>query len=145
LQEDLKDSIDCEMIILSKKGKLRLQLPSVIKALGGFDLDVDTGSDGEDFEFVDGVGCGVEDVEHPDVRADLKLLARFAVYVRRAKDGVNLSFCGERDRSCDPSAGALGSFDDIGYRAVENALVIALQSNSNLLLSWLFSHNFKFS
>jgi hypothetical protein len=31
--------------------------------LGGLDFDVDTGSDGEDFELVDGVGSGAKDVE----------------------------------------------------------------------------------
>ena len=47
----------------------------------GFDFDVDAGCYWEDFEFVDGVGGGIEDVEDADVRAHFKLLAGFSIDV----------------------------------------------------------------
>ncbi len=67
------------------------------------------------------------------MRADLKLLARLAVDVRRAQNGIDLSFCWKRDRAGDPSACALGCFDDIGCGAVEDALVVSFKPNADFL------------
>jgi len=52
------------------------------------------------------------------VGADLKLLPRFFVDMGRAKDGVDLSFSGKRNRPDDARSRPLGGFDDVQGRAV---------------------------
>lgn len=102
--------------------------------LSCFDLDVNASCNRKDFQFVDRVGSWVEDIQHADVRTDLKLLARLAVDVRRSENCIDLSLCRERDRTRDPSAGAFGCFDDIGYGAIQDALVVAFKANADFLL-----------
>ena len=46
------------------------------------DLDVDAGSDWQNFQFVNRIESWVEKIENTDVGSHLKLLARLAVYVR---------------------------------------------------------------
>ncbi len=67
------------------------------------------------------------------MRADLKLLARFAVDVRRAQHGIDLPPCRQRDRAGDACAGAFCCFDDIGCRAIEDALVVAFKPDADFL------------
>ena len=52
------------------------------------DLDVHAGRQVELHQRVDRLRRGLEDVDQPLVRADLELLARLLVDVRRAQDGL---------------------------------------------------------
>ena len=67
------------------------------------------------------------------MRTDLKLFARFAVDVRGAQDSIDFSACGQRNRSRDAGACALGRFHDIGSRTIENALIVAFEPDADLL------------
>src|SRR5271166_5612828 len=52
-----------------------------------FDLDIDAGGKIELHQRVDGLRCGVDDVEHALMSSDLELFARLLVDVRRAQHG----------------------------------------------------------
>ena len=63
------------------------------------DLDVDAGGEVELAERVDRLLRRLEDVEQPLVGADLELLARLLVDVRRAVHGEPLDVGRQRDRA----------------------------------------------
>src|SRR5262245_51967261 len=76
----------------------------------------------------------LEDVEQALVGADLELLARLLVDVRRAVDGEALDVRRERDRPGHPSAGAADRLDDLAHGLVEETVVVRLQADADLLV-----------
>src|SRR5262249_4531816 len=75
----------------------------------------------------------VDDVEHTLVRADLELLARLLVDVRRAVHGELLDPRRQRDRSPDARARALRRVDDLARRLVEHAVVVRPEADPDVL------------
>src|SRR3989337_1434394 len=80
------------------------------------DLDVDARCQRESHQGVHRLGRGVEDVDEPLVGADLELLAAVLVDERGAQDRELLDPGGQRDRTDDIGAGALGGLHDLGGR-----------------------------
>src|SRR5262245_59432720 len=74
-----------------------------------------------------------EAVDQPLVRAELELLTRLLVHVRRAEHGPLVLCRRERNRAGQPGTGALGGIDDLAGRLIENARVVRLQTDSNLV------------
>src|SRR5262249_33948161 len=106
-------------------GHLRLSLR--------LDLDVDAGAEIELHERVERLLRRLEDVEEPLVRADLELLARLLVDVRRAQHRVLVDLGGERDRPRHPRAGLLGRLHDLHRAVVEQLVVVSLELDPDLL------------
>src|SRR6185503_7905110 len=79
------------------------------------DLDVDTRRQVELAERVDRLLCRLEDVEQPFVRADLELLARLLVDVRRAVHREAFDARGKRHRARNASARALHCIYDLAH------------------------------
>src|SRR5688572_4271942 len=75
----------------------------------------------------------IDDVHQPQVGADLELLARLLVHVRRAQQVEALLARGQRDRSLDHRAGALGGVHDLERRLVDQAVVERLQPDADFL------------
>src|SRR6516164_7978765 len=90
--------------------------PVRIAPCSEFDLDIDAGSEIELHQSVDGLRSRVDNVEHPLVGADLELLARLLVDVRRTQHRVLLDLRRQRDRSAYPSARTLGGIHDLARR-----------------------------
>src|SRR5262249_1577747 len=73
------------------------------------------------------------------VRADLELLARFFIDVRRAVDGEALDTRRQRDRSGHAAARAPHGLDDLADRLVEHPMIVCLQANADFLVHGLKS------
>src|SRR5579872_260158 len=97
------------------------------------DLDIDAGGEVELHQRVHGLRCRIDDVEHPFVRADFKLLARLLVDMRRAQHGEFLDPRRQRDRPAHPCAGAAGRVDDLARRLVEHAMIVGPQADAYVL------------
>src|SRR6202012_2072117 len=97
------------------------------------DLDVHAGGQGELHQRVHGLGGGVDNVEHALVRADLELLARLLVDVRRTVDGETLDERGQRNRAAHGRAGALGGVHDLTGRMVQHPVVEGLEPDADIL------------
>src|SRR3569623_1624818 len=82
---------------------------------------------------------GVDDVHQALVGADLVLIARILVDVRRGQDGETLLLGRQRDGATNLGAGALGRLHDLFRRAVDQAVIEGLQADTNILVS-KFSH-----
>src|SRR5579862_2015838 len=80
------------------------------------DFDVDAGREVELAECVDRLLRRIENVEQPLVGADLELLARFLVDVRRAVHGETLDARRQRNRSSHAAARAPHRLDDLAHR-----------------------------
>src|SRR5215213_2006722 len=77
---------------------------------------------------------GLEDVQEPLVGADLELLARLLVDVRRAVHRIPRNVRGQRDRAHHPRAGAARGVHDLVRRRIQDAVVERLQANADLLV-----------
>src|SRR5262245_25665569 len=99
--------------------------------MSGLDLDVDAGGQIELHQGVEGLLGRLEDVEQALVRADLELLARLLVGVRRPQHAVLVDLGGQRDRSGDLGARALGGLDDLAGRLVEQLVIVGLEPDAN--------------
>src|ERR1700722_18868793 len=97
------------------------------------DLDVHAGRQGELHQRVYGLRGGVDDVEHALVRADLKLLARLLVDVRRAVDGEAFDLGRQRDWAANGRARTLGRVDDLASRMVEHAVIEGPEPDADIL------------
>src|SRR5882762_6587364 len=97
------------------------------------DLDIDAGREIELHQRVHGLRRRIDNVEHALVRADLELLARLLVDMRRAQHGEFLDLGRQRDRPAHPRAGALGRIDDLARRLIENAMIIGPEADADIL------------
>lgn len=107
---------------LSKNGGLR------------FDFDIDASRKRQCLQSVNRFSGRIEDVDQAFVGAHLELFARLAVDVWRAQHSKDFAAGWQRDGPCNAGAGALGSFDNVGCRAIENTLIIPFEANADLLL-----------
>src|SRR5207249_3779501 len=82
---------------------------------------------------VDGLRRRLEDVDEPLVGADLELLARFLVDVRRPQHRPLVFRRRQRDRTRQPRTGALRGVDDFGRRLIEHPVVVRFQANPDLV------------
>src|SRR5215470_6168993 len=98
----------------------------------GLDLDVDAGREVELHQRVERLLRRLEDVEEPLVGADLELLARLLVHVRRTQHAVLVDLRRQRDRARDLGVGPLGGVDDLRGRLVEELVIVRLQADANL-------------
>src|SRR6185312_10033184 len=98
------------------------------------DLHVDTGGQVELHQLVDCLVGRVDDVHQPQVRADLELIARGLVDVRRAQHIEALDARRQRHGPLHHGAGALGGLDDLERRLVDQLVVERLQPNPDLLV-----------
>ena len=78
-------------------------------------------------------GRRVEDVDEPLVGAHLEVLAAVLVLVRRADDAVHVLLGRQRHRADDARAGTGHRLDDLARRAVDDLVVVGLESNADLL------------
>src|SRR5579884_117401 len=99
------------------------------------DFDVHTRRQIELHERVHGLLRGLENVEQSLVRANLKLLARLLVHVRRTQNAVFVFYRGQRDRTGDLRSRAARRFHDLSRGLVEHAVVVRLQANANSVFS----------
>src|SRR5438552_14824955 len=99
-------------------------------ALLELDLAVDAGREVELAERVDRLLRRLEDVEQTLVGADLELLTRLLVDVRRAVHGETLDVGGKRDRPGDPPARPAHGLDDLAHRLVEQPVIVRLQADA---------------
>src|SRR5579863_9610239 len=76
----------------------------------------------------------LEDVDQALVSANLKLLARLLVRMRRAQHGVFVFRRGQGNRPRHLRAGTLRRRDNFGRRLVKDPVVVSLQSNSDFLV-----------
>src|SRR5215475_11351112 len=97
------------------------------------DLDVHAGGQVELHQRVDGLRGGIDDVEHALVRADLELLARLLVDVRRAVDGEFLDARRQRDRPAHGGARSLGRVDDLAGGMVQHAVIEGFEPDADVL------------
>src|SRR5277367_6466523 len=120
---------------------LRARRPVRITRSSQLDFDVDAGGEIELHERVDGLRRRVDDVEHALVGADLELLARLLVDMRRAQHGELLDLGRQRDRAAYPRTGPLCGIDDLARRLVEDAMIVSPQSNADVLV--IYRHRFR--
>src|SRR6185369_11971068 len=104
------------------------------------DLDVDAGREVELAERVDRLLRRLEDVEEALVGAELELLARFLVDVRRTIDREPLDVRRQRNRTRDPPAGAAHGVDDLAHRLIEQAVIVAAQAYANFFVHVLLEN-----
>src|SRR5579862_4165248 len=69
------------------------------------------------------------------MRADLKLLPRLLVHVRRTQHAVLVLHRGQWNRPGNLRARALGRFHDLARRLIQNAIVVSLQPDANSFFS----------
>src|SRR5262245_47349088 len=98
------------------------------------DLDVDAGREVEPHQRVDRLRGRRVDVDQALVRAHLEVLARVLVLERAADHAVDVLLGRQGHGPGDGRAGALNRLDDVLRGLVERLVVVALQSDSDLLL-----------
>src|SRR6266571_4456816 len=98
------------------------------------DLDLHPGGKVELHERVHRLRGRLEDVEQPLVRADLELLPGLLVHVGRSIDGELVDDRRQGDRSRDARARPLGRRHDLAGRLVQDAVIVCLQADANLLV-----------
>src|SRR5919106_1547393 len=111
----------------------RLQLAGTTLVLLNFDLDVDAGGEIQLHQRVDRLVGGIDDVHQPQMRADLELVARGLVDVRRAQQVEALLARRQRHRTAHHCAGALCRVDDLERRLIDQAVVERFEANSDAL------------
>src|SRR5258708_36554154 len=97
------------------------------------DLDTDAGGEVELHRGVHGVRRRIDDVEHALMRANLELLARLLVDMRRTQHGEFLDLGRQRNRPAHPRTRALGRVDDLARRLIENAMIIGPEADADIL------------
>src|SRR5579883_2948388 len=106
------------------------------------DLDIDAGGEVELHQRVHRLRRRIDDIEHPLMRADLELLARLLVDMRRAQHRELLDPGRQRDRSPHPRARPLGGVDDLARRLIEDAMIIRPEADADVLT--VYCHIFVF-
>src|SRR2546422_6818237 len=98
------------------------------------DLDLHPGGEVELHQRVHRLRGRLEDVEQPLVRADLELLPGLLVHVGRSIDGELVDLRRQGNRPRDARARALGRRHDPPGRLVQDAVIVRLQADANLLV-----------
>src|SRR5580698_2680663 len=101
-------------------------------------LDINAGWKIELHQRIDGLLRGLENVDQPLVRADLKGLTRFLVNVRGTQHAVFVLHSRQRNGTRDLCASALRRLDDFAGRGIEHAIVVSLKPNANSLSYHLY-------
>src|SRR5688572_21281528 len=97
------------------------------------DLDVDARGQIELHQRVYRLVGGIDDVHQPQMRADLELVARSLVDVRRAQQVEALLARRQRHGAAHDGAGALRRIDDLERRLVDQAVVEGFKADSDAL------------
>src|SRR5579862_1994711 len=98
------------------------------------DLDIDAGREIELHQRVHGLRRRVDDIEHPLMRADFELFARFLIDVRRAQDREFLDPGRQRNRPAHSCAGPLRGVDDLARRLIEHAMIVSPKADADILV-----------
>jgi hypothetical protein len=101
----------------------------------GLNAEEYTGWHNEALKRVGGAVVPLSDVDDALVRSDFELLARLLIDERRTVDCVDLSASGQRDRTCNASAGALRLVNDLSSRSVKRLVVVGLHADSEFATS----------
>src|SRR5215470_6490749 len=103
---------------------LRPISPSMASSLLKLDLDVDPGRNVQLLQGLHRLSGRARDVDQALVDADLELLARLLVHVRRAKHGVDALLGRQWHRARGERAGAARRADDLPGRLVEQRVIV---------------------
>src|SRR5689334_5592942 len=122
------------MLNFEFSSKLKIQHSSL-----KLDLDVHARGQIQFSQRVDRLLRRLENIDQALVGADLELLARFLVDVRRAVDGKALDARRQRNRPGDAAAGAPDGLDDLAHRLVEHAMVVSFQAYADFFVHVLKS------
>src|SRR5688572_24683358 len=106
----------------------------MVVASGQLDLDVNASREFELHQRVHGLVVGVDDVEHALMRAGLVLVTRVLVDVRGNENGVTLDLGRQRDRAAHLRASPLCRLNDLAGRAVDQAMIVRFEPDSDLLV-----------
>src|SRR5688500_8379208 len=98
------------------------------------ELNVDTGGKLELHERIDRLIRRVDDVHDAFVRAQLELVARVLVTVRRYQQREFFHLGRQRHRALDRGARALGRLDDFLGGSVDEAMVESFEADADVLV-----------
>ncbi|MEY4821640.1 MAG: hypothetical protein RLY72_1292 [Planctomycetota bacterium] len=101
----------------------------------GLNAEEDTCWHNEALKRVGGAVVPLSDVDDALVGSDFELLTRLLIDERRTVDRVDLSASGQRDRTCNASAGALRLVNDLSSRSVKRLVVVGLHADSEFATS----------
>src|SRR6478672_9111582 len=108
-----------------------------VQKLGGKSLDLDRDIHArrqvEFLQLVHRLGRWLDYIKEPLVGANLKLVHRLFVDVRRPIDRKLLDQSRERNRPRDPGAGTLSSLNDVDGGLIEHPVIECFQANANTL------------
>ncbi len=110
-----------------------------MKSKSKLDLDLNAGRQLNVHQRIHSLLGGLDDVDESLVRAHLKLLTAILVLVHSAEDRDDLSLRGPRYRTRNGSAVSLCNVYDLLSGSVDEGVVVARQSDSDL---FLYSHLF---
>src|SRR6266498_708771 len=95
------------------------------------DLHIHSGGEIKLHQRIHGLRRRIENVQQALVRADLELLARFLVHVRRTQHCVLVLHRRQRNRTGDLCPGAFGRSDDFRRGLIEHAIIVCLEPDAN--------------
>jgi len=99
------------------------------------DFDIDARGKIELHQRIYGLLRRLEDVEQALVSANLELLTRFLVHVRRTQHAVLVLHRGQWNRTRDLCARTTRGFDDLTRGLVQDAVVVGFQPDTNSFFS----------
>src|SRR5436309_1453358 len=100
------------------------------------DLDVHSSRKVKLHQRIHGLRRRIENIQQALVRADLELLARFLVHVRRTQYRVFVLHRRQWNRTSDLSAGTLRRSHDFRCRLIQHAVIVCLQPDANFFVSY---------
>ena len=101
----------------------------------GFDLDIHARWKIELHQRVHRLLRRLENIEQALMRADLELLPRFLVDVRRTQHAIFVLDRRQRDRTGDLRASTLGRVHDLTCRLIKYAIVVRFQPDADSVFS----------
>src|SRR5882762_1941677 len=101
----------------------------------GFDLDIHACGQVEFHQRVDRLLRRLQNIEQTLVGANLELLARFLVHVRRTQHAILVLHGGQRNRARDLRASAPRRVDNLTRGLVQDAVVVRLKPDANSFFS----------
>src|ERR1700693_433121 len=99
------------------------------------DLDIHARRQIELHERIDRLLRRLKNIEQALVSADLELLPRLLIHVRRTQHAVFVLHRGQRNRPGNLRAGTPRRFHNLARRLVEDAVVVSLQPDANSFFS----------